>query len=215
VACIVRQPDGTLIGSATDHHTSILALRHIMSDDHWRETGAHVLCIGAGGSGQAFLMGLCAFLSDEQRPEKMVLVARNTRRIEQAQAALEPIRGTATIVYLLAPDAASADETLKDLPPGSLIANATGMGKDVPGSPLTDAVSFPQNGIAWDFNYRGDLTFLRQAERQAHRGVRVEDGWVYFLYGWTRVMAEVFQFDLDAATFERLANLAEPFRPRK
>jgi shikimate dehydrogenase len=213
VACIVRRPDGTLKGSATDHRASILALKHIVPEDYWQKTGAHVACIGAGGSGQAFLMGLCSFLSQENRPETMILVARNAPRIEQAKAALEPIRGEANLVYRLAPDAASADAILSDLPPGSLVANATGMGKDVPGSPLTDAATFPENGIAWDFNYRGDLTFLKQAERQSQRGVRIEDGWVYFLYGWTHVMSEVLGFHLDDATFERLSSLAEPFRP--
>lgn len=213
VACIVRRPDGRLEGSATDHCTSILALKHIVPENYWRTTGAHIACLGAGGSGQAFAMGLSSFLSRENRPEKMIVVARNTQRIEQAKAALQSLAETVNIVYQLAPDASSADAILNDLPPGSLIANATGMGKDVPGSPLTDAAVFPENGIAWDFNYRGDLTFLKQAERQSRRGVRIEDGWVYFLYGWTHVMSEVLGFHLDDATFERLSCLADPFRP--
>jgi hypothetical protein len=33
------------------------------------------------------------------------------------------------------------------------------------------------NGIAWDFNYRGDLEFLRQARAaERSRGLRIEDG---------------------------------------
>ena len=52
------------------------------------------------------------------------------------------------------------------LKPSSLVINATGLGKDVPGSPITDAGLFPQQGIAWDLNYRGDLVFLDQARRQ-------------------------------------------------
>jgi len=42
----------------------------------------------------------------------------------------------------------------------------TGLGKDAPGSPLTDAVVFPDHGIVWDLNYRGDLIFLEQARKQ-------------------------------------------------
>jgi shikimate 5-dehydrogenase len=213
VACIVRRPDGQLEGSATDHRTSVLALNRIVPEDDWRKTGAHVVCLGAGGSGQAFALGLSSFVPKEDRPEKMILVARNTARIEQAKAALGSLTDSVNVVYRLAPDAASADAVLEDLPPGSLVANATGRGKDVPGSPLTDAATFPENGIAWDFNYRGDLTFLKQAERQSRRGVRIEDGWIYFLYGWTHVMSEVLGFHLDDAAFERLSSLAEPFRP--
>ena len=56
--------------------------------------------------------------------------------------------------------------------------NATGMGKDLPGSPITEAGRFPMNGVAWELNYRGELQFLDQAlaQREA-RNLTVEDGW--------------------------------------
>ena len=83
------------------------------------------------------------------------------------------------------------------LKPGSLVINATGLGKDAPGSPLTDAARWPEDGIAWDFNYRGDLVFLRQARAQQQaRQLQIEDGWIYFIHGWTRVIAEVFHIDI-------------------
>ena len=44
-----------------------------------------------------------------------------------------------------------------------LPAHATGLGKDSPGSPLRDHAALRPGMVAWDFNYRGDLTFLRQA----------------------------------------------------
>ena len=51
----------------------------------------------------------------------------------------------------------------------------------------------PERGIVWDLNYRGDLVFLDQARRQqAARHLQIEDGWTYFLHGWTQVIAEVF-----------------------
>ncbi|GDY40853.1 hypothetical protein SANT12839_017350 [Streptomyces antimycoticus] len=89
--------------------------------------------------------------------------------------------------------------------------NATGLGKDRPGSPLTDAARFPQDGIAWDFNYRGDLVFLDQARAQRDaRELNVVDGWLYFIHGWTRVMAEVFHIDIPThgPAFERLSRIA-------
>ena len=52
------------------------------------------------------------------------------------------------------------------LPPASLVINATGMGKDLPGSPITDRGLFPMRGIAWELNYRGELQFLHQALAQ-------------------------------------------------
>src|ERR1035437_3465520 len=68
---------------------------------------------------------------------------------------------------------------------------ATGLGQDRPGSPLSDQVVFPERGLIWDFNYRGSLEFLHQAQRQQHdRDLVVEDGWRYFIHGWTQVVAD-------------------------
>jgi shikimate 5-dehydrogenase len=84
------------------------------------------------------------------------------------------------------------------------------MGKDIPGSPITDEGLFPKNCIAWEFNYRGELDFLHQAERQvAERNLKVEDGWVYFLHGWTQVVAQVLHIELTPKIFQRLADAAE------
>jgi len=50
------------------------------------------------------------------------------------------------------------------------------------------------------------------AQRQ-QRNLTVEDGWVYFLHGWTQVIAEVLDIRLDQATFNRLGAIAEVIRP--
>ena len=68
-------------------------------------------------------------------------------------------------------------------------------------------------GIAWELNYRGELDFLHQARRQqAERQLRVEDGWLYFLHGWTQVISHVLDLRIDAATFDRLAAEAASLR---
>ena len=103
------------------------------------------------------------------------------------------------------------DALTRTLPPGSLVVNATGLGKDAPGSPITDAAPFPDHGYAWDFNYRGDLVFLDQARRQeAARRLHVEDGWRYFIHGWLAVIADVFHRDIPVAgkVFEELCAIA-------
>ena len=101
------------------------------------------------------------------------------------------------------------------MPDGTIVVNATGMGKDTPGSPVSDVGLFPRNGIAWEINYRGELDFWHQAMAQREsRNVFVEDGWLYFLHGWTQVVAEVLNITLDAETFEKLAGIAEGLRPK-
>jgi shikimate 5-dehydrogenase len=108
-----------------------------------------------------------------------------------------------------------ADQLVARLPPGSLVVNATGLGKDAPGSPLTDAVAFPSHAIVWEFNYRGDLVFLDQARAQQEpRRLRIEDGWTYFIHGWTRVIADVFAREIPTRGpgFEALSRIATQTR---
>ena len=117
--------------------------------------------------------------------------------------------------YHHCPEPELNDRVVNDLRPGSLVVNATGLGKDAPGSPITDAARFPEGGLAWDFNYRGDLVFLGQAgTQQAERALHVEDGWVYFIHGWTRVIAEVFDIDIPTSgpRFDELSRIAAGVR---
>ena len=75
--------------------------------------------------------------------------------------------------------------------------NATGLGKDAPGSPITDGAQFPDGGFVWDFNYRGDLLFLDQASLQKQkRSLTLVDGWDYFVIGWTQVIADIFDLEI-------------------
>lgn len=42
--------------------------------------------------------------------------------------------------------------------------------------------------------------FLDQARAQQNKkNLKIEDGWVYFIHGWTRVIAEVIHLDIPAS----------------
>jgi hypothetical protein len=48
---------------------------------------------------------------------------------------------------------------------------------------------------------------MHQAEaQQKTRNMTIEDGWTYFIHGWTQVISEVFHVDI---TGERLAMCGE------
>jgi shikimate 5-dehydrogenase len=131
------------------------------------------------------------------------------RRIHQQLGSDVPVE------YHLAPRAEDNDPLVDRLAPHSLVMNATGLGKDAPGSPLTVAARFPDGGYAWDFNYRGDLLFLEQARaQQDQRRLMVEDGWTYFVHGWTQVLAEVFHVTIPTAGpgFDELSRIAAAAR---
>ena len=53
------------------------------------------------------------------------------------------------------------------------------------------------------------MDFLHQAMAQREsRGMQVEDGWLYFLHGWTQVIAEVLKVKIEGALFDKLSVIA-------
>lgn len=212
-SCISKR-DGKLIGHAKDPLTSGLSLDAILGDGYFGETGGHVLCLGAGGSGKAISLHLIEKDDPADRPERMIVVNRSCPRLDDLREMVESLETDISFHYVLNEEPTVNDELMAALPPGSVVINATGLGKDLPGSPITDDGLFPENGVAWEINYRGELDFWHQAMAQREsRGVTVEDGWLYFLHGWTQHIAEVLHIDIDDETFERLAAIAEPLRP--
>ena len=154
-----------------------------------------------GGSALA----VCAYLAHEKHgdavPARIQMDNRSVGRLAEAVHLLGNSR--VQMSFNLCPIPEWNDRIVEALPEGSLVINATGMGKDRPGSPLTDKCRFPMNGVIWEFNYRGSLEFMHQAEAQREeRGLQIENGWTYFIHGWTQVIAEVFHIDI---TGERLS----------
>jgi shikimate 5-dehydrogenase len=146
------------------------------------------------------------------RPARIVVTDVAQERLDGLADALAQIDGAAAVETMLVSGTAQSDALLDGAPDGSLVVNATGLGKDGPGSPLSDAARFPRDGLAWELNYRGELRFLAQAREQAGaRGLTVEDGWTYFIHGWTQVIAEVFDVEIatSGARFDALVAAAD------
>ena len=124
----------------------------------------------------------------KNRPSRIIVTNRSVPRLDEIKKIHHQLGCPIPVEYHHTPRPEDNDALVNQLKPHSLVMNATGLGKDAPGSPITDAAQFPEQGFAWDFNYRGDLVFLDQARAQAQtRQLTVEDGWVYFIHGWTRV----------------------------
>ena len=212
LSCISKR-DGRLEGHAKDPITAGLSLDAIIRPGYFGRTRGHVLCFGAGGSALATLLHLMRKPTKEDRPDRFVVVNRSQPRLDHMRKMAETVGTDIDIAYIHNGDPLRNDEIMSTMPDGSIVINATGMGKDIPGSPVTDAGLFPMHGIAWEFNYRGELEFMHQALRQRHtRGVRVEDGWIYFLHGWSQVIAQALHVELTDALFARLDEAASAVR---
>ncbi len=214
-ASSISKHDGKLVGHAKDPITSGLSAEAFLPERHWEKTGAEALVLGAGGSAIAITWYLMKPEHRANRPSRIIVANRSAARLEEMRELHHRIGSGVPVDYRVVPEPGRSDEILKQLRPGSLVINATGLGKDRPGSPLTQAAVFPRDGLIWEFNYRGDLLFLRQARaQQKERDLVVEDGWIYFIHGWTRVIAEVFHMDIPVKgpRFDELSRIAASVR---
>ena len=207
----ISKRSGRLVGHAKDPITAGASYEAIVPAGHWAGGGA--LCLlGSGGSSLALSLYLHnKALAGEAVPSRLVVTARREASLAEMRHVHGAIGFAIPVAYRLAPTPAEADAVVGALPPGSMVVNATGLGKDGPGSPVTDACAWPEGGLVWEFNYRGDLLFLEQARAAAAaRRLTVHDGWVYFIHGWTRVIAEVFAIDIPMSgpAFDALGRIA-------
>ena len=201
--------DGRLRGHAKDPLTAGLSLEEILAPDHFARTGADAVCLGAGGAGTAITWCLGR---REDRPRRLVCTDTRPERLDALRRVHERGGLDTTWVEYRCVDG-PADELVGLAAPGSLVVNATGLGKDRPGSPLGASVRYPRGAVVWELNYRGSLELYHHARAQAvERELVVVDGWRYFVHGWSQVVAEVFGLHLTPETVERLATVAEELR---
>ena len=198
----ISKKDGMLCGHAKDPISSGLAMDTFIPANHWEKNPKAQVCVlGSGGSALAISAYLALDKHQNNVPARIHLTNRSYPRLAEAVKILAGLR--VPMSFHLCKEPTLNDEIVQSMPDGSFVVNATGLGKDAPGSPLTDACVFPKNGLVWELNYRGTLEFMHQAEsQQKSRNLMIEDGWTYFIHGWTQVIAEVFHVDI---TGERLA----------
>jgi shikimate 5-dehydrogenase len=206
----LSKKDGLFCAHAKDPISSGRALEAFVPENFWADHGGEALFLGAGGSSLAMSLYFSQERHGKNVPKRITIANRSVPRLESAEAALAGLNKNIEFRFIHSPAPADNDRLIAVLPPYSLVVNATGLGKDAPGSPTTDAVSYSPNSLIWEINYRGDLIFKRQAEAQREaKHLHIEDGWYYFIHGWTQVIAEVFHLEIDQQTLERLSGIAK------
>jgi shikimate dehydrogenase len=210
----ISKKEGKLRGIAKDPITVGLALDAFLPKNYWiNNKKTHVFIMGAGGSGIALSSYLMREDHGKNIPSKIIISNRSRSGLEHCMYVHKKLPAVTTLEYIQAGIDKTNDEVVEDLPNGSLVVNATGMGKDVPGSPIHDETVIPKGSFVWDFNKRGSLEFLQQAHHQQYdRKLTVIDGWTYFIHGWSQVMAEVLTIDISPPVVEKLTAIAKSFQ---
>ena len=210
VSAVRRTPSGDLLAYATDPLSARAAAAELNLG-----TSGEIICFGAGGAALALVAALTLPGTELTPGTRSAPDAR--RCVPGVNAAGGPLTegevhatdvrpgrlahlmhvaarlGVASRVVPHLQDGTSGNTgLLAGHPDACLVVNATGLGKDGPGSPLADEAVFPRHCVVWDMNYRGPLTFLQQAQVQRDaRGLQIADGWRFFLHGWTNALARI------------------------
>jgi len=210
----IYKRNGRLIGHTVDPTTCGQAMQRFIPPDHWSCHGADLLCLGAGGAAVALVYFFCSRAPANWKPKRIMLIDRDRAKLDNIRYLLTKLPSSEIdFGFTHNADPAINDRLLASLPAHSVVINATGMGKDRPGSPITDQAVFPESGIVWELNYRGKLDFLHQARSQAvDRNLRIEDGWDFFLLGWSAIVGNVFDLRIGPQTFEKLCATARELR---
>lgn len=192
-------------GFAKDAISSGKALRQMLGEDYFERTGGDVFSLGAGGAAVATLLNLMLEAKKGNRPGRFIAADIDRERLAHAKAISEKTDHDIEVILHHVQSAADNDAIMATLPQGSVVINATGMGKDRPGSPISSAGQFPRDGVVWEFNYRGERLFYQQAlAQETKQNLTVVDGWEYFLFGWLEVVTEALQVELTPELFEQI-----------
>jgi shikimate 5-dehydrogenase len=196
IGLIYRRGSRLIADAADSEANQHVARRLLGGSPTWKQGDKTAIVLGGGGAGVALTYSLAH--ARDLECSSVTVAESNPRRAETVRDLVRTWQ--ATVPIAIATVGSSADEIVGSAGPGSLIANATGLGKDRPGSPVTADVRFPLGSFVWDFNYRfvrqDSPTFLETASAQAaERGLTIEDGWHYFVLGWLVVMSRVVGVD--------------------
>lgn len=209
----ISKKDGRLEGYAKDPISSGLSLEAFVPKNFWKKHGGELYILGAGGSAIAISAYLLNKKNGDNIPSKIIVGNRSKPRLDEIEKIINEINPDVPSEFHLTPDLKISDDILTKLKPYSLIVNATGLGKDRPGSPLSEKCVYPRNSLVWELNYRGELSFMHHAIAQRDsKNIHVEDGWIYFIHGWTQVISEVFHVDITGKVFEECEEIAHNMR---
>jgi shikimate dehydrogenase len=212
----VSSEPGGLSGFARDPLSLSHLLPTLVADPPRR-----VICFGAGGAATALLLACLTLVASSEAggrlepqpdPPDLVFVDVDESALhalgEVARSCAVP--GISVRLQLLSANSPAVVRALDAAAPGDLVVNATGLGKERPGSPVTGAL--PPGVVAWDLNYRGPLSFLCEARRA---GAVPVDGWEYFVAGWAGALTAIASVPLTADLLARFGAAAAHLRPRE
>jgi len=182
-----------LVGDASDSFAILqVAHRLLKTTESWQKGARSVVILGGGGAGVALADSMIQ--ARDLGCRKVTITEIDPTRLSALRSKIVNWIPPVPVHAVLVED--YADALVASAGEGSLVANASGLGKDRPGSPISRIAVFPEGVFVWEFNYRfiaqAYPTFWDIALRQAEsRNLIVEDGWDYFVWNWLGMLSNI------------------------
>lgn len=201
----IRRSGAALLGWARDP----VSVGRVV-DRIWPESGRELVCLGAGGTAIALVTHVAW---RPARPAMVTVCEIVDKQLERMRAFLRRLRSDVPIQLVLGQPDTDWNESIGRASRGALVVNATGLGKDVTGAPISDQARFPSDGVIWDLNYRGDLQFLAIARhRQRVDRLGIHDGWRLFCHGWAAALTPILDLPDEPDLADRFADAISDLR---
>jgi shikimate dehydrogenase len=181
-----------LVADANDAlSTKAVSERLLLRNRGWQTGLKRAVVLGAGGAGSALVHTLAT-----QEALGCTGIAVTEADYGRAKVFREQVNRWDALVPVTVYSDRAADSIVQDAGQGALIVNATGLGKDTPGCPVSPNIVFPLRATIWEFNYRftnqEKENFWELAKgQQESQSLVLEDGWDYFVWGWLGVMSNI------------------------
>jgi shikimate 5-dehydrogenase len=182
-----------------------------VTDVIWPGPGGDVICLGGGGTAIALLSHLA---QRPARPASITMCETSHRQLRELHRFVKALGSDIPVRVRQGQPGQTWDAEVSNAKARALIVNATGMGKDRPGAPVSDQVRFPEQAVIWELNYRGDLRFRHLAHAQAETyGLSVHDGWSLFCHGWAAALTPILDLPEDPTLGDRFAEAVTDLSP--
>ena len=212
----ISKDGGQLVGHAKDPITSGLALEAFLPERHWERTGAEALVLGAGGSAIAVTWYMLQKQHGRNRPSRIVVTNRSIPRLDEIRELSPADRGRYPVRV---PPHASANGHRRDH--GHAQARIADHQCDRTWAKTRPArrsrirpCGLTRAWLGISITAENCCSWSRPAAQPPAKNLQIEDGWIYFVHGWTRVIAEVFHIDIPTSgpVFDELARIAADAR---
>ena len=117
ISCISKR-DGKLRGHAKDPISSGLSLEAFLPENHWQNSHAEALVLGAGGSSIALTTYMLDPKQGLNRPARILVTDRNRERLDEIEHIHEQLAPSTPVEYQPAAQPTDNDALVNQLPAG-------------------------------------------------------------------------------------------------